>query len=168
MKDTFNSEMFKKTFQSYLIMLGVTWIVLVFAGFGLPVVLEAIPYSRLTIGKIVSGAIAIGFVAMGSLPLGIVSSGILPIGVFAFGATACGIIAIGGGCAIGVVAIGTNSIGVVAIGYNAMGVYVLSYRDNEAKNKGKYMFSPERQDAKAVALFTRWMPKLKNAFATES
>ena len=167
MKGTFNAETFKKIFLSYLIILGVTWGVLVFSGFGLSIVFEEmIPHSRLAIGKIVSGVTAIGFVAIGSLPIGIVSSGILPIGIFAFGATACGIIAIGGGGAIGVIAIGTNAIGIVAIGYNAMGIYALSYSAS-TKNKGRYMFSPERQDAKAVGLFTQWMPKLKNAFATK-
>ena len=61
MKRTFNTETFKKIFLSYLIMLGVTWGVLVFSGFGLPSVLETIPHSRLAIGKTVSGVIAIGW-----------------------------------------------------------------------------------------------------------
>ena len=91
MQGTFNAETFKKIFLFHLIILGVTWGVLVFSGFGLSVVFEeTIPHSRLAIGKIVSGATAIGFVAIGSLPIGIVSSGILPIGVFAFGATEIG------------------------------------------------------------------------------
>ena len=167
MQGAFNPETFKKTLRSYLIMLGVSWGVLVFSGFGLPLVFETIPHSRLAIGKIVSGAIAIGFVATGSLSIGVVSSGIFAIGIFAFGATACGVVAIGGG-AIGVIAIGMNAIGVVAIGCNATGIYVLSYKDKNGKNRGRYMFSPERQDGKAVALFTRWLPKLKGAFATES
>lgn len=163
MKETFNSETFKEAFQFYLVMLSVTWGVLVLSGFGFPLVLKAIPHSRLAIGEIVSGITAIGLVAMGSLSIGIVSSGIISVGVFACGATACGIIAIGPG-AVGVIAIGMNAIGVVAIGYNAMGIYALSYR---VKNRGRYIFSPERQDAKAIALFTHWMPKLKNAFITE-
>ena len=163
MKETFNFETFKKAFRSYLIMLSVTWGVLVLSGLGFPLVLKTIPHSRLAIGEIVSGITAIGFVAIGSLPIGIVSIGIISVGVFACGATACGIIAFGSG-AVGVIAIGMNAVGVVAIGYNAMGIYALSYR---AKNRGRYIFSPERQDAKAVILFTRWMPKLKNAFITE-
>ena len=163
MKGTFNSETFKKTLLFYLIMLSVAWGVLVLSGFGLPLVLKAIPHSRLAIGEIVSGITAIGLVAMGSLSIGIVSIGIISVGVLACGATACGIIAFGTG-AVGVIAIGMNAVGVVAIGYNAMGIYTLSYR---VKNRGRYIFSPERQDAKAVVLFTRWMPKLKNAFTTE-
>ena len=167
MKETFNTETFKKTLQTYLVAFGVTWGILICSGFGIPMVLETMSYARLAIGKIVSGTIAIGYIAMGSGSIGIVASGILSIGIFSVGATACGIIAIGGGGAIGVIAIGMNAIGVVAIGYNAMGVYTLSYRASP-KNKGRYMFSSERQDAKAVALFTRWMPKLKSAFATEN
>ena len=163
METTFNTETFKRTFRSYLIMLGVTWGVLVFGGFGLTLVLEIIPYGRLVIGKVVSGIVAIGFVAIGNLNIGFLSSGLLSVGIFSFGATACGIIAIGP-AAIGLLSVGMNAIGVVAIGYNTMGVYVLSY---SAKSKGRYMFSPERQDAKAVALFTRWIPKLREAFVRE-
>jgi len=163
MKETFNSETFKKVLLFYLIILSVTWGVLVLSGFGFPLVLKAIPHSRLAIGDIVSGITAIGFVAIGSLSIGIVSIGIISVGVFAFGATACGIIAFGSG-AVGVIAIGMNAVGVVAIGYNATGTYTLSYR---VTNRGRYIFSPERQDAKAVVLFTRWMPKLKNAFTAE-
>jgi hypothetical protein len=154
MKGTFNTEAFKKTLLSYLITLSVTWGILILSGFGLPLILETIPHSRLAIGEVVSGVIAIGFVAIGSLPIGMVSNGIVSVGIFAVGGTACGIIAVG-----------MNSIGVVAIGYNAVGIYALSYKST---NKGRYIFSPERQDAKAVALFTHWMPKLKGAFATES
>lgn len=160
MPATFSPERFKKALLSYLITLGVIGGIFVVLGFGLPAVLETIPHSRMAIGKIVSGHIAIGFVALGSLSIGVVCNGIFSVGIFAVGSTACGVIAIGGG-AIGVIAVGMNAIGVVAIGGNAMGVYALSYR---AKNKGRYMFSPERQDAKAVALFTRWLRKLKEAF----
>ena len=167
MERKFRPEMFKKILRSYLIMSGVACGILVFSGFGLPLVLDTIPYARLAIGKIVSGVTTIGFVVTGSLAIGMISSGLISIGIFAFGSTTCGVVAVGGG-AIGVVAIGMNAIGVVAIGYNATGIYALSYKDKKDKNRGRYMFSPERQDAKAVALFTRWMPKLKNAFATES
>ncbi len=165
MKGTFNTETFKKIFLSYLSMLGLTWGVVVFSGFGLPFILETIPHSRLATGNTVSGVIAIGLVAIGSLSIGTVSNGVLSVGIFAVGSTACGVVAIGGGAAVGVIAIGTNAIGVVSIGYNAMGIYALSYKDQ--KNRSRYLLSPERQDAKAVRLFTRWMPKLKNAFATE-
>ena len=164
MKGTFNTEAFKKTLLSYLITLSVTWGILILSGFGLPLILETIPHSRLAIGEVVSGVIAIGFVAIGSLPIGMVSNGIVSVGIFAVGGTACGIIAVGAG-SIGIIAVGMNAIGVVAIGYNAVGIYALSYKST---NKGRYIFSPERQDAKAVALFTHWMPKLKGAFATES
>ncbi|MXY29514.1 hypothetical protein F4Y59_15300 [Candidatus Poribacteria bacterium] len=165
MKGTFNTETFKKTLRIYLVTFGVTWGILICSGFGIPLALETMSYARLAIGKIVSGTIAIGYVATGSGSIGIVACGILSAGIFAVGGTACGIVAIGGGAAFGVIAIGINAIGVVAIGYNAMGIYALSYKDQ--KNRSRYMFSPERQDAKAVGLFTRWMPKLKNAFATK-
>ena len=161
---TFSPERFKKALLSYLITLGVIWGVLVVSGFGLPLVLETIPYSRLAVGKIVSGFLAIGFVALGSLSIGVVCNGIFSVGIFAVGGTACGVIAIGGVTAIGVIAVGMNAVGVVAIGGNAMGIYALAYR---AKNRGRYILSPERQDAKAVALFTRWFRKLKDAFAPD-
>ena len=84
----------------------------------------------------------------------------MELGGIAIGCNACGIVAIGFN-ACGVIAIGMNAIGVIAIGgYGVFGICVLSYSEI---GKGKYVYAPHRQDAKAVAFFTRWFPKLRAA-----
>ncbi len=48
--------------------------------------------------------------------------------------------------------------GVFALGGGAAGKYVLA-----GNGVGKYVFSLKRQDAEAVAFWTRWMPRLRAA-----
>ena len=124
-------------------------------------------------------AIDVGFIAVGGLTLGIVSIGACSVGVISMGACSVGIFAFGGN-SFGLIAIGSGTrhgykvgprgrfdigraVGVIAIGPKACGVYTLSY-----EGKGTYMLSPDRQDADAVALFTRWLPKFKGTLSPAS
>ena len=118
----------------------------------------------LTLGVVSIGACSVGVIAMGAFSVGIVSVGAFSVGIFAFGGNSFGLIAIGSGTRHGY-AVGPRgrfdigrAVGVIAIGPKACGVYTLSY-----EGKGAHMFSPDRQDADAVALFTRWLPKFKGA-----
>ena len=86
-----------------------------------------------------------------------------------------GVIALGNNNVYGLIAIATGNrkpfekgvymsgkaFGVIAIGRHARGVYSLSYGE---EGEGTYLFSPKRQDPEAVALFTRWYKKFKDAF----
>ena len=56
-----------------------------------------------------------------------------------------------------------RAVGVIAIGPEAHGVYTLSYT-----GRGVYTLSPDHQDADAVALFTRWLPKFKGTLSPVS
>ena len=67
--------------------------------------------------------------------------------------------------AVGIFTVGINTAGFFSIGYRAFGIYALSY---DKKGKGRYLFSPVRQDAEAVTLFTRWLPELEDVFAPTS
>ena len=110
------------------------------------------------------------FIAVGGNMLGLIAIGLFhgfgivaicpctAVGVFAIGMNAVGIVAVGGS-AFGVIAIGGHSMGVVAIGGRGIGVYSLFYHGPSTRYQGKYMLSPNRQDAKAVAIFTRFHPK---------
>ena len=116
----------------------------------------------LTLGVVSIGACSVGVVAMGAFSVGVVSVGAFSVGIFAFGGNSLGIIAIGAGTRHGY-AVGPRgrfdigrAVGVIAIGPKACGVYTLSY-----EGKGLHMLLPDRQDADAVALFTRWLPKFK-------
>ena len=91
------------------------------------------------------------------------------IGFIAVGAVSVGVVAIGAGTGYGY-EIGPRgrfdigrAIGVIAIGPEAHGIYTLSYT-----GRGVYTLSPDRQDADAAALFTRWMPKFKGALSPAS
>ena len=131
------------------------------------------------IGFIAIGAISVGVVAIGACSVGVISIGAGSVGIVAFGAFSIGIFAFGGN-SFGVIAIGAGTrygyeigprgrfdigraVGVIAIGPEAHGVYTLSYT-----GRGVYTLSPDRQDADAVALFTRWMPKFKGALSPAS
>ena len=165
MQTTFTPENFKKAFKPYLIKWGIVYTVLI-SVITIITVCIVIPnwgFSQWLVslfmdaGAMFDGrTVSYGVFAMGILLFGMIVAGINVIGVFAFGMNACGIVAIGGN-AIGVIAIGGNAVGVVAIGYNAYGIYVLSYSE---RSRGKYVFAPHRYDPKAVALFTRWFPRL--------
>ena len=123
----------------------------------------------LTVGVISIGACSVGVIAMGACSVGIVAVGAFSVGIFAFGGTSFGIIAIGSGTRHGY-EVGPRgrfdigrAVGVIAIGPKACGVYTLSY-----EGKGVHMLSPDHQDADAVALFTRWLPKFKGALSPVS
>ena len=142
-------------------------------------------FPHIAFGIFASGIISVGQNALGIISAGaVLSFGIISIGMFC----ACGIISIGGMCSVGIIAIGYaraygviaiaigqknihqnlpsgQAFGVIAIGRDAHGVYSLSY---EEKGNGTYQFSPERQDPEAVALFTRWFKKFKDAFVLPS
>ncbi len=143
-------------------------------------------FPQVSFGIFSSGIIAVGHMSVGLISVGNFSCGVISIGVFG----SCGVISIGGLSPIGVIAIGYNNVyGIVAIaagnkkpfekgvyvngkafgfisfGRQARGVYVLSYGD---EGEGIYQFSPKRQDPEAVALFTRWYKKFKDAFVLPS
>ncbi|HUG92911.1 MAG TPA: hypothetical protein VML55_18865 [Planctomycetaceae bacterium] len=104
----------------------------------------------------------IGLVSVGGLAVGGLAIGGGAVGVFAIGGGAIGLVAFGGG-AIGLLACGGGAFGYIAIGGGAFGRYVLA-----GDGKGRYVFDRRRQDAEAVELFCRWMPKLREAFAGPS
>ncbi len=142
-------------------------------------------FPHIAFGIFASGIIAVGQNALGIISVGgILSFGIISIGMFC----TCGIISVGGMCSVGIIAIGYaraygiiaiaigeknihqnypsgQAFGVIAIGRDAHGVYSLSYGE---KGNGTYQFSPKRQDPEAVALFTRWFKKFKDAFVLPS
>ena len=178
MQTTFTPENFKKAFKPYLVRWGITYTILICLVTAISVCIiipnwqlsqrlvslfmdagamfdgKTISYGVFAMGILLFGIIVVGINVIGVF--GIIVVGINVIGVFAFGMNACGIVAIGGN-AVGIIAIGGNAFGVVAVGYNAFGIYALSYSE---RNRGKYLFAPHRQDPKAVALFTRWFPRL--------
>ena len=165
MKTTFTPENFKKAFKPYLVRWSITYAILIclVTVITMCIIIPNWGFSQWLVslfmdtGAMFDGrTISYGVFAMGILLFGIIVVGINVIGIFALGMNACAVVAIGGN-AVGVVAIGGNAVGVVAIGYNAYGIYVLSYSE---RSRGKYVFAPHRQDPKAVALFTRWFPRL--------
>lgn len=103
--------------------------------------------SQSAIDLIAVGAInAIGLVAVSAInAIGLVAVG---------GVNAVGLIAIGSLNAVGFIALGgLNATGVIAIGRNANGIFALSFT---GRGYARYMLSPHRRDAKAVALFERF------------
>ena len=128
-----------------------------------------ISVGALTVGVVSIGACSVGVISMGACSVGIVAVGAFSIGIFAFGGNSFGVVAIGAGTRYGY-EVGPRgrfdigrAVGVIAIGPEAHGVYTLSYT-----GRGVYTLSPDRQDADAVALFTRWMPKFKGALSPAS
>ena len=128
-----------------------------------------ISVGALTIGVVSIGACSVGVISIGAFSVGIVAVGAFSIGIFAFGGNSFGVIAIGAGTRHGY-EVGPRgrfdigrAVGVIAIAPKACGVYTLSY-----EGKGVHMLSPDHQDADAVALFTRWLPKFKGALSPVS
>ena len=135
----------------------------------------------ISFGAIASGIVSIGAVSSGVIAIGAISFGVIAIGstscgVIGIGATSAGIFAFGNAYAVGLIAISTgstgvtprvggNAFGIIAIGRHASGLYALSY---ERKGNGVYLFSPERQDTEAVALFTCCLRKFKRVYAYPS
>ena len=140
---------------------------------------------------IVFGMFASGIISVGHFTFGLISVGGFAFGVVSIGMLcSCGIISIGGMFSVGVIAIGYSraygviaiatgnqkpfekgvymngkAFGVIAIGREVRGVYSLSYGE---EGEGIYQFSPKRQDPEAIALFTRWYKKFKDAFVLPS
>ena len=167
MRETFAPENFRKAFRQYLIKWGIAYAILMCPITTIIVSCIFFPnwqFSQQLISLFMDigvrfdgGMISYGVFVIGIIHLpGIITIGINGIGGLAVGLNACGIVAIGLN-AVGVIAIGGNAVGVVAIGGRGFGIYVLSYLQ---RSKGKYVFAPHHQDPKAVALFTRWLPKL--------
>lgn len=165
MQTTFTPENFRKAFKPYLVRWGVVYTILI----SLVIIITVciiIPnwgFSQWLVslfmdaGAMFDGrTISYGIFAIGVNLANIIGVGMNVAGVFVIGINVCGIVAIGGN-AVGIIAIGGNAFGVVAVGYNAFGIYVLSYSQ---RSRGKYLFAPHRQDPKAVAFFTRWLPRL--------
>ena len=128
-----------------------------------------ISVGALTIGVVSIGACSVGVISIGAFSVGIVAVGAFSIGIFAFGGNSFGVIAIGAGTRHGY-EVGPRgrfdigrAVGVIAIGPEAHGVYTLSYT-----GRGVYTLSPDHQDADAVALFTRWLPKFKGTLSPVS
>ena len=136
------------------------------------------------------GIISSGIISAGNFSIGLISVGInFSVGVISIGGiSSVGVITIGGISSVGVITIGYSHVygviaiatgrknihqrypggqafGLIAIGRRARGVYSLSYGD---EGEGIYQFSPKRQDPEAVALFTRWYKKFKDAFVLPS
>ncbi len=177
MSETSSSELFKKTFNSHYLKWGIVITALYIAGFilytigilnkHLDMALPSFLHTIVTLGcwswmnDMVVEAIGIGFIAVGAISVGVVAIGACSVGIVAAGAFSVGIFA-WGAFSLGVIAIG-QSVGVIAIGPAACGVYTLSY-----KGKGRHVFSPDRQDAEAVAFFTRWLPKFRETLSSDS
>lgn len=122
-----------------------------------------VSFGAISFGLVSIGAISFGFIAIGSSSCGFISIGVTSAGVFAFGNfSAVGLIAISTGSTGVTPRVGGTAFGIIAIGRHANGVYALSYG---RKGNGVYQFSPERQDIKAVALFTRCLQKFKKVYA---
>ena len=164
-EDLPSAENFKKAFKPYLVKWGITYTILIclVTAISVCIIIPNWQFSQWLVSRFMdAGAmfdgrtISYGVFAIGMNLPGIIVAGINVAGVFAVGMNACGIVAIGLNT-VGVVAIGGNAVGVVAIGYNAYGIYALSYSQ---RGRGKYLFAPHHQDPKAVALFTRWLPRL--------
>lgn len=158
MEGVFRPEKFQKTLMSYLIMWGILWTVSV-------LIVSFTPPHRVFGKVMLYGTTSVGYFANGLFSLGILTvSPIASVGVVAIGPGACGIIALGGGGACGIYAVGWHAVGVFAIGMNAIGLFSLSH---SASGRGTYVFSPRRQDARAVRLYTRWFPQFKEAYKRE-
>ncbi|MDE0186531.1 MAG: hypothetical protein OXP71_13925 [Candidatus Poribacteria bacterium] len=129
-------------------------------------------FGFITIGIIAVGIVTVGVIAVGPCSIGVLAFGAGSVGIFAFGGNAIGVIALGAGSRYGAIDkwsaprgrfnIG-RAVGLVAMGPTAHGRYTLSYA-----GKGRYVFSPNRQDEEAVALFTRWLPKFSDVFSPSS
>ncbi len=193
MAKTFDSKTFKKTFDAYVlrwhISVAILWILAFspFLAYGIAKCLELVKIDITpllpVLGDITFGAIASGIVSFGAVSFGVVAIGAVSVGVVAIGSVSCGIIAIGaisaGGLAFGNAAatglitistgstgitprVGGYAVGLIAIGRQASGLYTLS---DGRQGSGVYQFSLERQDIRAVALFTRYLRQFKSVYA---
>ena len=174
MKTTFTPENFKKVFKPYRVKFTIAYLIVMcpvliflFCAIVPPwqqwlmssVFMETGPISERSVFRY-------GMFAIGLNHAHIIGIGLNVAGVFAVGVNTCGIVAIGTN-AVGVIAIGVNTLGVITIdlGGFGYGIYALS---RTHRYKGKYLFAPHRQDPKAVALFTRWLPGLAESGCQDS
>ena len=137
-------------------------------------------FPHISFGIFSSGIISVGQISAGLISVGNFSCGVISIGGFGSygvisigGISSAGVITIGYTHVYGIIAVATGkrdihqkhpggqAFGLIAIGRRARGVYALSYQEG---GEGTYLFSPERQDPEAIALFTRWFKKFKDAF----
>ena len=156
MSDNFSIDRFKKVLRSY----SLKWSIALFFLIGCVFIFStqnALFSSMIAIGDIIS----VGFFAFGVNTIGLFAFGVNVGGFFAFGVNAGGFFAFGVN-AVGFFAFGVNPIGLFAAGYRACGIYALSYK---RKSVGISVFSPDRQDAGAVVLFTRLFPRLKKTLS---
>ena len=185
---SFNPQKFREVGRSYLMRHSIIVLpVLVSVIVVVPILVSQMTGNTtgfLEIGNINAiGLVAFSYVnAIGLVPFSYVNSvGLVAfspvnsVGIVSIGAVnTVGVIAIGGLNVFGVIAIGYNAVGIVAIGSRASGIFCLPLSGNSAwwgwnpSAVGRHVFSPDRQDAKAVELFTRWMPRLKSAFSSNS
>ncbi|MCY4566956.1 MAG: hypothetical protein OXD49_01490 [Candidatus Poribacteria bacterium] len=133
-----------------------------------------ITFGAITSGIVSIGAVSFGLVSIGAVSFGVIAIGSVSCGIIAIGVTSVGVFAFGNYAAVGLIAISTGSTGIsprvggkasgiIAIGRQTSGLYALSY---EREGNGVYMFSPERQDTEAVALFTHYLRKFKSVILT--
>jgi hypothetical protein len=176
MQTTFTPENFEKAYKPYRLKWGIAYLIFLCPMF-IIILFVTIPkwqFSQWFISLMMdTGAIFDGrTIKHGVLVIGVHTAAIIAISVNAFGAFVVGINAVGvvaiGTNAVGIIAIGVNAVGIIAIGTNAVGVititlggygygiYVLSHTQ---RVRGKNLFTPHRQDPKAVAFFTRWLPR---------
>ncbi len=156
MSDNFSTERFQKEFRYY----SLKWSLPLFSLFVFALILgtQSAVSSRIIA---ISDTLSVNFVSISVNTIGLFAIGVNVAGLFAIGVNVAGLFAIGVNV-IGFFAIGANALGFFAVGYRACGIYVLSY---EKKSVGISVFSPARQDAGAVGLFTRVFPKLKQRFS---
>ena len=176
MQTTFTPENFQKAFKPYRVKFAIAYLIVMcpvliflFCAIVPPwqqwlmssVFMETGPISERSVFRY-------GMFAIGLNHAHIIGIGANVAGVFTGGVNVCGIVAIGVN-AVGVIAVGTNAVGIVTIGVNTLGViaidlggfgYGIYALSRTHRYKGKYLFAPHRQDPKAVAFFTRWLPKL--------
>ena len=176
MQTTFTPENFQKAFKPYRIKFAIAYLIVMCPVLIFLLCVIVPPWQQWLMSSVFmeSGSISArsvfryGIFAIGLNHASIIGIGLNVAGGFAVGVNSCGVVAIGTN-AVGVIAVGANAVGIVTIGLNTLGViaigmggfgsgiYVLSLAH---RYKGKYLFAPHRQDPKAVALFTRWIPKL--------
>ena len=176
MQTTFTPQNFQKAFKPYRIKFAIAYLIVMCPVLIFLLCVIVSPWQRWLMSSVFmeTGSISersvfrYGMFVIGLNHAHIIGIGLNVAGVFAVGVNVCGIVAIGTN-AVGVIAIGTSAVGIVTIGVNTLGViaidmggfgYGIYALSRTHRYKGKYLFAPHQQDPKAVALFTRWFPKL--------
>jgi hypothetical protein len=128
--------------------------------FGIPLVCVAYGTDERGKQRVAKGFIAIGRYAVGGLAIAQFAAGIVGIGQFAVGVAAFGQLALGLLVGFGQAAIGTFAVGQLVIGKYARGQF----------GWANYMWSPERTDMEAVAMFgtIEWLVRQEPAVIWEN